>query len=1052
MERLAQFFLDNKKFTYVVTLIFAVYGGLNLLQIHTEEFPNVNVGNAIVTTNYPGASATEVETKITKPIEDEIRSVRGIKMVRSLSKPGFSQIFIEVDIDRYSVQEVMGDLQRAIDRTRDLPGDLDELPAFVEIKTEEWPVIELAIVGSNDNRLRNRVADELKEVIEEHPGIVEVLPLGYAPRQFTIQLDPKKLQAFNIGIDEVVGAIRSRNVTIPGGEIKSARDQRLLRIEGKVHSISDLETLVVRSTFSGRPVLLKDIAQLSDNEPEQDILYRYGQEPATMLAAKKRGGADIRSLSSDVETIIGSFREKYKDDLKFNIYFNSGEQTHQRITILGSNAVVGLVLVFLFLMLFLPGRHGFVAGLSLPLAMLATVGFMNTAGLTLNSMSILALIIALGMLVDNAVVVAENTIFLQKKGLPTREALLKTVQQLSLPITMTTLTTIFAFVPMLVTTGGMGQFIRSLPIIISFALAFSLFEAFFLLPTRLGWLKLKLPSDSSLKSSSESRSEHHDWFTRWIEPPFARLMTLVVKHRIITFGVYTAILLGSMLLLVKGNDLILFPADQAKRYLMRVEMPVGTPVTKTSEALARLAQKVQDKFGAGIEHIKVIAGESAFDPNDPKAKKGARFGLLYIFISDELKDTVPYKKTLADLRAITIPGIEKIGAEVEIMGPPIGDPVNISFRSNDAAALQAVAQSIVDKLRETPGIFDAQVNEIIGDEEVFVSVDYQKAARLGLNLAHIGETVRTAIAGTKVSDITLNNKKVDLVVQFNPEGRESLESLNLIKIRDPQGNLIPLSTVATFKKVVGEPQIQRFDYKRSKTVTANVNLDELTAVEANEIALAAYAAIQADYPEVSLELGGEGEKTQESMQSLFRALMLSLLAIFGLLVLQFNSYLRPLIILSTIPLGIVGVSVAFFFHDRPISFLALIGILGLGGIIVNTGIILISFIDELRKESDRSLLEIVLEAATRRLRAVVVTSVTTVAGLIPTAYGMGGADEFIIPMCMSLAWGLVSGTLLSLIWVPCAYMITEDIARWCGQKMGRSSREQSLKVLQSVKA
>ncbi len=1023
MRTIANFFIDNSKFTIVLTVGLLVLGLQGLGKMNSESYPTVDFAQAFVTTRYDGASAEDIETKITKPIEDKIREVSGIKDVKSVSQSGLSNIFIRADMDNVDdVDEVMADLQRAVDSVSDLPPDLLEDPVYTEIKSEEFPVLEVAVVGKNTKRKRDLIADLLKEEFEDHKSVKEARLVGFAPRRFQIRLDYPKLNSYHIGVNEVLAKIQARNINIPGGKLKEETTQKLLRLEGKITNKDELGNILIRSNFTGQKVYLKDIAQVEDSEEEITIRTRYNGEEATLIIVSKKGGTDTIALVNAIEKKLDSFRKRYGDEYQFKVYNNESSKVANRLDVLTSNAVSGLVLVIIFLFIFLPGRIGLMASLSLPLAIFATMGLMPLYGMNLNAITILALVIALGMLVDNSVVISENYTRLQHEGRTPLEAALESVQSLWLPITATAFTTIAAFLPMLVTKGIMGQFIKWIPVVVTISLIASLGESFFLLPMRL------VLGGGKVKDVPEG--QQRDWFEKW-QGKFENLMEWSIRHRWLVLLAFIGNLVLSIYLMVGANKFILFPPDQTEIYIARVEMETGTRLEKTYETLETLSRDIQKTLGKNVNHIVTRAGTSKVQPNDPKAKDGSNVAMATIYVTEEAKNSLSHIEGLKKLRSIDWKDYAKnVAFEAQVNGPPVGNDIEATFRSNSRKDLDEIISKIIKELSQEEGISDLKTDDVFGDNEVYIDIDYIKADQLGLNVDSIGTTVRAAIAGLITSEVTLDNKEVDLMVRFKEPFRKNREDLSRLMIMDNKGNLVPLGSIATFRELKGAPHIKRFDFKRSKTLTGNVNDEKITAQVANKKLADLYEKFSSDYPSVSLVFGGVAESTNESMASLADALNLSLIGIFALLVFLFRSFLRPIIIMTTIPLGLLGFSIAFFLHQRPISFLALIGIIGLGGIIVNSGIVLISFIDQMRDEGKMSLHDILVKASGLRLKAVLVTSLTTISGLIPTAYGIGGTDAILVPMTLAMAWGLTSGTILTLVWVPVAYAINEEIVEW----------------------
>lgn len=1020
MKAWIKFFIENSKLTVVLSVFIFIFGLLGLYRTNAESYPAVDFAMATITTYYSGATADDIETKITRPIEDEIRTVSGLKDVKSTSQSGLSQIVVRVDMDNEVVEDVLEDLQKAVDRVNDLPLDLQERPAYQEINSEEFPAIELALTGPNKNRQRELLADQFKEELEDIKQVLNVRLVDYSDREFNIQLDQEKLNRYHLGVNEVINQVRGRNANIPGGPLRTSDIQKLVRIEGKAKNVEELENIVVRSTFTGNKIYLKDVAIIEDTGEEKTTRVRYNGEPATLLIVNKKAGADTIALVDQVEEKINRFRETHKD-YELIVYNNEASKVKNKLDVLANNALSGLALVFLFLMIFLPGLIGIVASLSLPFAVLATMGFMPVMGINLNTITILALVIALGMLVDNAVVISENFTRLKKEGMNSKDAAIEAVNQLWLPITATAFTTIGAFLPMLVTKGIMGEFIKYIPIVVTLSLLISLIESFFLLPMRLNFV------GKFIKVHKEGTNEaNSDWFDKVILK-FENFMSVMVKHRYIVLVGFMFLLVSSFILVFKINTFILFPAEQTEIYVGRLELPKELPLEKTFEKTQEWTKKIEQAFGDHISHITTRAGTSSMGPTDPQGETGDNVALALIYVNDQTKKEMHYTQVLDVLRNIKLEDAVSLQWQEQANGPPVGEPVNGTIRSNNDKELRLAVDEIKSKLSKVKGIFDVQDNTVVGNSEIFVDLDYQLIDRIGLNVNTVGETIRTALQGTVVSNVTINNKEVDYRVEYSDDFQKNIENLKSIQIEDNKGNLIPLDTIAKFREQSGTPQIKRFDFKRSKTVTANIKPEIINSQQANKELERIFYEVKKNYPSISLIFGGEGESTKESMESLAQAQVLALIAIFGILVFIFNSYIRPFIIMSTIPLGLVGFGIAFYLHQKPISFLALIGIVGLAGIIVNSGIVLISFIEQLREEGKLTLEEILVKASGMRLRAVMVTSLTTISGLFPTAYGIGGEEPTLIAMTLAMAWGLTSGTVLTLIWIPCFYAITEDI-------------------------
>ncbi len=1030
MRNLAKFFIENPKLTFVFTLFLLIWGAMGISRMNAESYPSVDFATAIIETEYFGATPEDIEVKITKPIEDEIRGVSGLKDVRSISQAGRSKIVVRVDMDnpKVVVKDVMGDLQRAIDRAKDLPEDLREKPKFTEIKSEEFAALELAVIGGNDKRRRDLVADALKEDIEDDKNVKVVNVDGYREREFEIELSRARLDAYHIGVDEVLAKISARNANVPGGEVETKTLRRLVKVEGKIKSAEELADVILRSNLTGQQVRLRDVARVEDGQEKARTLTRYGGREATLLSVLKKGGADTLKLVANVNPLLERYRKQYPD-LEFTVYNDEGVRVQQKLDTLASNAVFGLVVVISVLLFFMPGRVGAMVAMSLPVSLAATLGLMPSFGLTLNSITILALIIAMGMLVDNSVVISDEYVRRRRLGDSSLNAALNTVGELWIPISATAFTTIAAFLPMMVTTGIMGRFIWAIPVVVTAALCFCLLECFLLLPMRLHLVAARMPV-------ALEEEKKHGWFEK-VSGVFERFMAKVVDHRYLTALAMLGVVVFSFIVIGVFNKFILFPAEQTEMYVARLELPVNTKVEETYRHMAILEEKIHATMGPQVvKHTVSFAGSQLEDPADPKGQTNDNVGLVKIFATDHAKNNIPHTEVLPKLRTIKMDGATLLTFEEQINGPPVGSPISVTFRSNDGESLDALLGKVMADVGKLPGVFDLKIDDVYGPDEIQVDLDYAKVDQLGLSTRAVGNTLRTALTGTFASDVTLANKEAQLNVKFADISKTGVDDLQKVRIMDARGNLVPMSVLGGLRETRGTPQVKRFDFKRARTLLGNVDVEKTTSVAANQAVAESFARHRADHPDVSLVFGGEQESTNESMASLGNAMVLALIGIYAIMVYIFRSYLAPGLIMTTIPLGLLGISLAFWAHGRPVGFLAMIGCIGLAGIIVNNGIILIDFINQMKQEGKLPMRDILIKAATIRLRPVMATSLTTMGGLFPTAYGVGGADAMLVPMTLAMAWGLTTGTILTLVWVPAGYGIIEDLTAW-----GKKRRE-----------
>jgi multidrug efflux pump subunit AcrB len=697
-------------------------------------------------------------------------------------------------------------------------------------------------------------------------------------------------------------------------------------------------------------------------------------------------------------------------------------RTRNRLDILLNNAVIGFVLVVLALLVFLDWRTALVTSISVPIVILATLAAMDAWGITFNLISMLAVIIALGMFVDNSIVISENIFRLKQEGYSNKEAAYKGVKEIAAPITATVATTIAAFLPMFVTAGIMGRFIWAIPAVVSSSLIISLFDSFFLLPTRI----------LAIGGTVEQTGSH--WFGK-IRKSFERQLHFLVKHRWVSLGLAVSLLVGSVAYAIFGLNFILFPPEGVDRFIVRYEAKAGVPIERVHEEISKVERAILELPETELRALVTRTGIQQTQPNDPLAQTGDQVGMITVYLTPENDRKRVADEIIAELKekAPTYGVFKSIQYEKIANGPPVGKPITLSVQGGDIDRLKEIAADITGTLSNIEGVTDINQDLKPGLKQLRVKLKPRAQELHGLTVNDVAQAVRTAHEGRVASVLNRFDEDIDIRVLFPTEARGDRKTLSGLLIEDRRGNLIPLEKVASVIEEPGPVARRHFQFQRSVTVTAEVDTEVITSVEANNQVRQAYSDFENTFSGYSLKFGGEEESTQESLVSLRNAMVIAAVAIFGILVALFSSFSKPLLIMFSIPFGMIGTVVGFALHQKALGFLAMIGIIGLAGVVVNSAIVLISFIELLRYQEGKPLLQAVVEGASMRLRPVLLTSVTTVSALFPTAYGLGGWDPTLVPMTLAMAWGLLFGTALTLIVVPCGYMAIEDILRLVGR-------------------
>ncbi|EKP14938.1 efflux RND transporter permease subunit [Leptospira borgpetersenii] len=1061
MKSLVEYFLSKSIFVNLLTFLIILIGGFTAVKMNREAFPNINFDIVSVVTVFPGASPAEIEKLVTKPLEEAIKEVDGIKEFRSASIENRSGIVITLDPDSKNTQKVVDDIKSAIDRVEDLPEEAED-PLVAEITTSRQPVIEIDIsLKSNDpsieaeKRLKAQ-AKVVEQALEDIPGVARISKRGWRDTEMQVDINPMAMFSKYLTSQDIIFALKNRNINFPGGNIAGNQKEIILRTIGEFDSPQEIEEVHIRSNEIGNSIRIDHVARVTEGLKEAEYLDKVNGQKTIALTVIKREKADAILVVDEAKKIIEEFKKNSKEEFEYSFVNDLSKYIRRRLGVLLSNAVGGLILVTASLFLFLGWRVALMTALGIPVSFGATFIVMNYMGLTLNLISMFGLIIVVGILVDDAIIICENVYRYMEEGMPVYEAALKGTSEVIDPVTATVTTTVAAFAPMLFMTGIFGKFIYSIPLVVIIALLASLSEAFFILPSHLYDI-------NKHKFRSGEIKEESGWFYKLKVNYYLPLLKFALKHRLQIFIYLFAMLVGSFALFAVFGKFKLFPGS-VDVFQIKLTGQTGMSLQEMERFTHILETELAKISKVEIENYVTRVGIIQKDPNDPFTKRGKHYGQILVYLAPEenrkrTTDTIiseVREKTIWLLNEKSVKVLEetrrkeaekkkeeykpfnlntfpsefsRFKGQLSVLdfekisgGPPVGKPVAIEIRGDDYDDLIAIGEEYKAVMTKVPGITDIGDDFNEGKDEIRIKVNESLASTAGVSVFKVAQAINTAFQGTVATKIKRADEEIEVKVRFPEEVRKSIGSFNNIFVSNQLGKLIPVSRLITYVREPGLANINHLDGKRLLTITANLDESKTDTRRANaEIARLSKGIID-KYPGYRMRFGGENKDTEESLTSLGRAFLIAFIIIFMILASLFRSVIQPVIVVSSIPFSLIGVILAFILHGEYFGFLAFLGIVGLAGVVVNDSIVLVDFANQLRLEKPGEDIDsILIETGLLRLRPVVLTTVTTVLGLLPTAYGIGGRDPFLVPMALAFGWGLAFSSFLTLVAVPVLY-------------------------------
>lgn len=1023
---IGKFSVRNPVLVNISIVALLVLGGLSLGRLPREQFSEVPFFWVNVIVPYPGVSAEDIEQAVTVPVENEMQGIDSLSQIQSVTSEGLSVVRVEFE-DGISNDEFDRLYQDV--RTRFARVELPEgtLQAAVDdfSSTDFLPVIEVVVAGSTDYSVIAEEARLLSDRLRRINQVSGVDAVGLKDRQVVIRADRNKLESIGLSMNELIRAVGSRNVTVPGGSLGTETREYLLRTVGRMERTEDFGNIIVRRGESG-VVHIRDIATIEEGYDPAGIDARFNGEEAIVLRINKVPRGNSVGVIEDVKAEVARYMEAVPPGVRVELTGDSTVQIRESIRILLNNAIFGLALLTLILFLFIGIRNALMTALGIPVTFAVTFIVLEALGETFNTNTLFGMVLVLGLIVDHAIVISENSFRLQQEGMSRKEAAEKGVNQVVGPVVAATATTIAAFLPLMILPGTIGKFLRVIPLTVSIALAASTFESVVFLPAHFA----EWPGGGAgkrggkLKKLRILRKNRFEGFRKWFEGVLERVYT----RRKLAAAIMIFLALGGCGLVPALNQ-DLFSAEDFTLFYIDLELAPGTPKERTNRVVKGYEDRIIPSIGNG--EVVSVTSSVGFSSGDDGNSVKSNVAQITVDLTErdqgrvrsitEIMDEV--RRTTAD-----IPGTEEVLFRKAQNGPPTDPPVSFRLFGDSYGDLEAAAEEITDALAGYPVLLNIQDNLEKGTPELRIRLLPERAAALGLDALALGTFIRDVFDGRTVTTFFRDNQQIDVIVTYARKESFNVFELDQIMIPAPDGRQIPFSSVARIEQGEALAGIKRVDGKREITITAEAYSDETVPEINRDIEALFESRIQTRYPDLVLNVGGEFAELNNLLIQILRVFLIGIFLIYLILGVQFKSYLKPLLILLTVPFSFFGVILYLFMSGTPFSTTVLYAAVALAGIAVNDSIVLISFINE-RREEGLTVKDAVIEAAGTRLRPIILTSLTTIAGLLPTAVGIGGKSVVWSPMASTIVFGLVFSTITALLVIPAFYGLFFDRAK-----------------------
>ena len=1058
MEKSIAWFADNPVAANLLMLILLVGGVFSLNSMHKEEFPSIEPGIIQITIPYLGAAPVEAEKAVCIRVEEAIEGLDGIERMTATASEGACTVFLEVFADA-DLTVTLNEVKSRVDAINTFPSETEK--PIVSSLQFRGKTISVVVSGETDEATLKLVAEGMRDDIAGLEGISQV-SVNYAkPWEISIEVSEQVLRQYSLTMTDVANAIRQASLDMPGGSVKTDGGEVLIRSQGQAYKGTDFERIEILSRADGSKITLADIAIVRDAFQEGFLGAKYDGRRAVTITVYRVGDEDTITSADSVKAYVAQKSAEVPEGLNLDVWIDESIPLNRRINALTKNAYAGLVLVLLILTLFLRFKVALWVAAGIPIAVLGAIWMFPVAGLNISSLTVLAFILVLGIVVDDAIVVGERIFSFESKTETKREAAVQGTSEVVTPVVFGVLTTMAAFLPILILDGRMGAFFSTIGWVVVICLVFSIVECMLILPAHLSHRNTEtypFKETRFVQSWIRFQSFFADHLQGFADNVYRPFLIKTLQWRWVTWAVGTGILLMALALVASGRVIFqFFPAIEGDRIYATLLMPEGINVELTErgalqieQSVVALRQEIAEDLGRDLDdspilHVFASIGSNAARSSGPPSKTAGGSHLAEVVLDlAPIEDRPGWtsNRIASRWRELTGPVTDAIDLQFNADSFSAGDPISLQIRGRDVEELKRAALHLRQELAQFPGVLDLSDSFRAGKQELQLNIK-PEAKSLGLTLTDLARQVRQAFYGEEAQRIQRGTDDVRVMVRYPKAERESLGNLENMRIRSPNGTEVPFSTVASVVQGNSYSSINRENQQRVVSVRGDIDrsvmapealipaIQQIICQDASSFSSVDNSCRNDLFPGVRYRLGGEQLERSKVTSSLGKNVLLALLIIFALLAVPLKSYLQPLIIMSVIPFGAVGAIVGHYIMGWNLIFFSLLGIIALSGVVVNASLVLVDFINR-QRAAGVPLFDAVTEAGVVRFRPIILTSVTTFVGLIPLMTNEDPETFMFIPMAISLAFGVLFATVITLFLVPSLYLMQNDYLDFIG--------------------